>query len=117
MDRYKQILAEMEKIFEAKSRDYSGQEPMKDLKEVADLGIEPWVGVVVRMVHKFGRLKQLTKDNNPACQESIRDTLIDIANYSIITIMLYEEYQNARMSGGMQSADKIRNVENESLCE
>jgi len=84
----------MAELHSAKASDYSGDEPMKDIKEVAELGIEPWVGVVVRMVHKFGRLKTLARGRQARCaNETIVDTLMDIACYSLMAIILLEEKQ------------------------
>lgn len=92
--RFFELLTELSQIYTVKAQDYSGDTPLKDIKEVSDLGIEPWIGVVVRMIHKFGRLKQLTKSGKVECKdETIRDTLMDIAGYSLITIMLLEEYE------------------------
>lgn len=91
--RYYQILDEMRSIYEQKAHDYSGDEPFSDLKEVAELGVEPWVGVIIRMVHKFGRIKQACK-GKLMVNETINDTLLDIANYAIIAIILRENSIN-----------------------
>ena len=89
---YDVLLKKIRNIFIQKSFDYSGEIPMKDLREVADLGIEPWLGVIIRMVHKFGRLKQLAKNEKVKDRYlKIEDTLIDIANYCLITILLLKE--------------------------
>jgi len=93
--RFYELLEAMADTYSAKSNDYSGDVPMKDIKEVSEIGIEPWVGVVVRLVHKFGRLKTLTKGRKAMCKdETIIDTLMDIACYSLITIILLEEKEN-----------------------
>ena len=50
----------------------------------------------IRLGDKLNRFKQLTR--NPDAQavrnESIRDTLIDLANYAIMTIMELEDTAN-----------------------
>lgn len=54
---------------------------------------EEWglVAAVVRMDDKMRRLKQLTKGNEAQVKdESIRDTLMDMANYAIMTVMELE---------------------------
>lgn len=90
--RFYQLLEKMGEIYEKKSADYSGDKPFKDWKEVEDIGIPAWKGVVVRLVTKFGRLKTLTKNDNPQCKdEPIEDTLIDIACMSLIATILRED--------------------------
>ena len=41
----------------------------------------------IRLSDKLERLKRLTKAEAEVKDESIRDTLIDLANYAIMTIM------------------------------
>lgn len=43
---------------------------------------------MVRMSDKWNRLKTLTQDNKISCgDESIKDTLLDLANYCVMTYM------------------------------
>jgi len=70
---------ELNEIYKAKNADY-GDSFGESVKE--------WglIAAVVRMDDKMRRLKQLIKQ--PAkVNESIRDTLLDLANYGIMTIM------------------------------
>lgn len=58
----------------------------------ADLGI---ISAVTQITHKYNRLKNLAKDMNAGHafddnEESIKDTLIDLANYCILTYMEME---------------------------
>jgi hypothetical protein len=50
------------------------------------------IGVIVRMQDKINRLVSIDK-NNITCvyDESLRDTLIDLHNYSAMAIMLIDE--------------------------
>lgn len=55
-----------------------------------DLGI---ISAVTQITHKYNRLKTLAKDKNnniDAGDESIIDTLLDMANYCIMTAMEIE---------------------------
>lgn len=46
----------------------------------------------IRLGDKFSRFKTLTRsDNRQVTDESIRDTLLDLANYAIMTIMEMDE--------------------------
>lgn len=50
------------------------------------------VGVIVRMSDKLKRFKQITRNGiNLVDDESLRDTLIDLHNYSAMCIMLLDE--------------------------
>ena len=50
------------------------------------------VGVIVRMGDKIRRLSQLTSSGiNMINTETLRDTLIDLHNYSAMAIMLIDE--------------------------
>jgi hypothetical protein len=42
---------------------------------------------VVRMSDKMERLKSLTKKKTQVKDESVKDTLLDLANYAIMTVM------------------------------
>lgn len=59
-----------------------------------DLGI---ISAVTQITHKYNRLKTLAKDKNnniSAGDESIVDTLLDMANYCIMTAMEIERESN-----------------------
>ena len=46
----------------------------------------------IRLGDKLGRFKTLSKDNaRQVNDESIRDTLLDLANYAIMTVMEMDE--------------------------
>jgi hypothetical protein len=52
------------------------------------------IGVLVRMGDKISRLQNITKSNVSLVNtESVRDTLIDLHNYSAMAIMLLDEKQ------------------------
>ncbi len=89
--RYYEIVASMAELYEKKAQDYSGEKPFSDLKLSRQIGIPPWKGVIVRMLHKFGRIKQACRVENSCTGETVIDTLMDIANYCIIAIILFEE--------------------------
>jgi hypothetical protein len=55
------------------------------------------MGVVVRLSDKLSRIMQLTRkalEGKEAAvkDETVKDTLIDLANYSILCTILYEEW-------------------------
>ena len=49
------------------------------------------VGVIIRMQDKINRLTTITKQGVAVDTETIRDTLIDLHNYSAMAVMLLDE--------------------------
>ena len=84
MDRLSQLKTvqhEAANLFEKKNRDYGDA--------FANYGP---IGVIVRMGDKINRLSSVTNNGiNLVKTESIRDTLIDLHNYSAMAIMLMDE--------------------------
>ena len=82
----KKITDEMEKLFEIKNRNY-GDSFSKQFKEYG------LTSVCIRLEDKLNRLKSLNNQGAKANvdDESIKDTLIDLANYSILAIMEMKE--------------------------
>ena len=81
---HKQITEELTAIYEAKNHDYgdSFQETYRKL------GL---ISAVTRISDKVNRLQSLSKKDQLVADESIRDTLVDCANYCIMTIIALEE--------------------------
>lgn len=80
MNKHKLICDELNKIYIAKNKDY-GNSFGEQFKEH---GIGP---SVFRLDDKMRRLKQITKDDAQVKDETIEDTLMDLANYAIMTLM------------------------------
>lgn len=80
---HKQITEELTAIYEAKNHDYgdSFQETYRKL------GL---ISAVTRISDKVNRLQSLSMKEQRVADESIRDTLMDCANYCIMTIIAME---------------------------
>ena len=79
--KFKEITDEMNALYERKNHDYGNSFSETYRK----LGI---VSAATRMLDKMNRIVSLvTKDQQKVNDESLRDTLIDIANYAVMTIM------------------------------
>lgn len=74
------VLSELREIMLKKQADY-GHENITDFGEM---------GVVVRMNDKMSRIKNLLKTGNDPKVEPLVDSFVDIANYSIIWLMLHK---------------------------
>lgn len=82
-DKFSKICDKLHSIYLAKNHDY-GDSFDQSLKE---FGI---VAALVRMNDKFNRLKSLS-NKEAEVNESIDDTLLDLANYCIMTYMYRNE--------------------------
>lgn len=78
---FESITEEMNKVFRAKRQDY-GQTSTETFKKFGP------ISMYIRMYDKMGRLENLmVKGGEDHVGEKIEDTLLDLANYAIITIL------------------------------
>ena len=87
------ILDNMQSVYEAKDNDYSATGlPMGNLRKCEDAGIDAWRGCLVRIGDKMSRLENFLKEKEYlVISEKAEDTVIDLANYSILMSCLIEE--------------------------
>ena len=79
--KFKDITEEMNALYERKNHDY-GNSFSETFRK---LGI---ISAATRMLDKMNRIVSIvTKEQQKVNDESLRDTLIDIANYAVMTIM------------------------------
>lgn len=90
--RFYALLDEMRKIHAAKSHDYASlAAPLSNFTRARRFGVEPWRGALVRLGDKVARLEELTCVGKTPRNESVRDTLVDLASYALITVLLLED--------------------------
>jgi hypothetical protein len=95
--RFYELLDELRDLHDKKAHDYApGEDRFKNFRECESIGLPAYKGVVVRMLDKTSRITNLIKraeDNDaPAVvDESLVDTLRDLAVYALIAIELYEQ--------------------------
>ena len=88
-------LRQMWAIHLAKNAGYAGEDnpdSFANFRECEDIDVSSFKGVLVRFGDTWSRVKHHVK--NPKKEqvgESITDTLIDMANYTVIALCLYEE--------------------------
>ena len=81
IEQYEKVQKEANELFRKKNTDYGDA--------FANYGV---VGVLVRMGDKLQRCQTITsKGINLVDDENLRDTLIDLHNYSAMAIMLMDE--------------------------
>lgn len=91
-DPFIPLLEEIRELHKRKRHDYGGDDPLANLKLCEMAGIPAWHGVAIRMTEKLSRLLNFIKQGKLAVKdEGIRDTLLDMAVYSLLVIVLLEE--------------------------
>ena len=91
------LLMQMAKLHSKKNHDYSGDDdPLRNLRTPTKLGIDPFIGVLIRLEDKWSRLEQFAKTGILEVEnEKIEDTLMDNAVYSLLGILLLREQSDA----------------------
>jgi hypothetical protein len=82
--------------FIRKNTDYAGTaqpDALANFKKSNELGISTLKGILVRCTDKWSRINTLVSENRPGevKDESLEDTLLDMANYLIIAAMAIED--------------------------
>jgi hypothetical protein len=90
-DRHREILNSIHESYKRKNHDY-GDSFHKSFEK---FGL---IAPVVRMSDKMGRLETLCQKEAQVKEESIRDTLMDLANYCIMTVMELDAQKEATAS-------------------
>lgn len=86
IERHKELCAQLTDTYQKKNADYGNSFG----KTFADLGI---ISAITRIADKYNRIKNLAKlpaDRQRVKAESITDTLLDMANYCIMTVIEIE---------------------------
>lgn len=95
--RFYELLREMADLHNRKNHDYAGDDPLSNLRSTEEIGIPAWKGVLVRLMDKWARLKTFAKKGSYKVKdESLMDTLMDNAVYSLLCIIIYEETIGAK---------------------
>jgi hypothetical protein len=85
------LIEEIKKLHESKNSDYATDaDPLSNLRKCEAFGIPAFKGVLVRLTDKWSRIEQLAGGKTPK-HESLRDSLIDNAVYSLLAVVLLDE--------------------------
>ena len=78
--RHQQVYGELKKLYERKNHDYG---------DSFHLTYQKWglPMAAIRLEDKLRRFETLIRAESQVKDENIRDTLIDLANYAIMTVM------------------------------
>jgi hypothetical protein len=100
----KQLWKELDKVAEAKGKDYSGDtrsnkngDTFRNIRICEQFGLPAEIGIMVRLSDKFNRIFELlmrewqNKGGAEVKDEAIEDTLQDMINYASYIIAIREE--------------------------
>jgi len=86
-----QVLEELGAMHEKKGSDYgTDDDPLANVRASVDWGVPDWVGTLIRANDKVIRLQAAAKGSKLK-NEGIEDSLLDLASYAIIALVLYRE--------------------------
>jgi hypothetical protein len=93
--RFHALLEEIADMHDKKSHDYAkDSDPFSNFRKCEAFGIPAFKGVLVRLSDKWSRIEQLSSGKT-AQNESLRDSLIDNAVYSLLAVLLLEDEPKA----------------------
>jgi hypothetical protein len=98
---FMKVLDEISAIHVAKSQDYGADDDaLANIRSGADLiGVEPWRACLIRMADKMTRLRSFCHRGRVEF-DGVEDTLLDMAAYCAIALVLYREQNNGRTLPG-----------------
>ena len=92
--KHKELCDYLHKTYKSKNADYGDS----FAEMFAEFGI---ITAITRIGDKFNRLKNLYKNQSQQVKdESVRDTLLDMANYCIMTVMEMDNQKKTTKNGG-----------------
>jgi len=90
--RFYELLDEIADLHSRKNHDYAHSDPLSNLRVSEQFGIPGWKGVLVRLADKWQRIVNFARRGSLEVKdESVIDTLKDLAIYALLDIILFEE--------------------------
>ena len=90
-ERFRAILAEMLETHIRKGADYGSRgDIFANCRGSEEIDIPAWKGTFIRLLDKVKRIQNAARGAEMQ-NESVRDSFIDLANYAIIALILFEE--------------------------
>jgi len=91
------LLVKMAEVHEIKNKGYGMGNPLGNFQLSETFGVPAWKGCLIRASDKWSRLCSLTKKmddpeySDAVNMEGLEDTLLDLACYSLLCIILLKE--------------------------
>ncbi|SRR5579871_132530 len=91
---FMEIANEIIAIHAKKSKDYGTDEnPLANIRASEEFATPAWVGAMIRANDKVTRIKSVIK-NGRLENESLEDSLLDLATYTMISLQLFRELKS-----------------------
>ena len=89
---FDKLLRKMGEIHDKKRADYTDSNPLGNFYEALRIGITPLQGIMVRIGDKYSRICNIIKNKgkHEVKDETLEDTLLDLANYCLLAILIYK---------------------------
>jgi hypothetical protein len=105
---FKKVLVELLAMHDKKQADYgSTADPFANVRASEDFGIPGWIGCLTRGNDKMKRLQKAAR-GGAMVNESIEDSLLDLAVYSVIALVLYREANCNHAYGRYDEGDLLK---------
>lgn len=89
--RFHALLQQMGELHDKKQEDYGKKtDPFANVRAAEDWGIPGWQGAMIRATDKIKRLQKFAREGKLA-NESVEDSLMDLAVYALIALILLRE--------------------------
>lgn len=103
--KFHDILSELGKLHDKKQSDYGRPEdPFSNFKGAADWGVDDWKGAMIRASDKVKRLQTYARTKKLE-NEGVIDSLNDLAVYTIIARVLFEDSHPGTLDAGVSTPD------------
>ena len=100
--RFHKLAEEMVQLHDRKQSDYGNPaDPFANITASREFGVEPWIGGLIRLNDKVTRLKAFARKGSLA-NESVEDSLMDIAVYALASLVLYREEEGESDGSSVQ---------------
>ncbi len=89
--RFHALLDEIKELHDRKQKDYGKDlDPFANVRSSEDFGVLPWIGALIRANDKMTRLQSFAVKGELE-NESAEDSMLDLAVYALIALILYRE--------------------------
>ena len=91
--RFHALLKQIGELHDAKQADYGRDaDPFANVRASEEWGVTPWIGALIRATDKVRRL-QTFATKGTLRNEGVEDSLMDLAVYALISLILFREQQ------------------------
>ena len=93
--RYNKFWFRVREIRDKKGKDYgTAEDPFANIRGAQEFGVAPWIGAANSANDCLTRIKQYAKTGRLE-NESVEDSMLDLANYALICLTLWDEAREA----------------------